>query len=92
MNGPNVCKIYESMLGYQHEQPTLHLIVYHIIWCPKRRRQVLQGQLAERLEQIVHEAAKERKPFRSISKGKAKLDVDLRVQGSWHQATISSHR
>jgi putative transposase len=33
--------------------------VYHIIWCPKRRRKVLQGKVAERFEQIVHEVAKE---------------------------------
>jgi REP-associated tyrosine transposase len=33
-------------------------MMYHIIWCPKRRRKVLLGQLAERLEQIVYEVAK----------------------------------
>ena len=60
MNGPNVCKKYKSMLDYQHGQHTVHLIVYHIIWCPKRWRKVLQGQLAERSVQIVHEIAKER--------------------------------
>ncbi len=46
-------------MDYQHEQHTVHLIVYHIIWCPKRRRKVLLGQLAQRLEQIIHEIAKE---------------------------------
>ena len=44
---------------YQHEQHTVHLIVYHIIWCPKRRRKVLVGKVAERLEQIVREVADE---------------------------------
>jgi REP element-mobilizing transposase RayT len=39
------------------EQQTVHLMMYQIIWCPKRRRKVLLGQLAERLEQIVHEVA-----------------------------------
>jgi len=33
--------------------------VSHIIWCPKQRRKVLQGRVAERLEQIVHEGANE---------------------------------
>jgi putative transposase len=44
-------------MDYTHEQHTVHLIVYHIIWCPKRRRKVLQGKIAARLEQIVHEVA-----------------------------------
>ena len=46
-------------MDYMHEQHTVHLIVYHIICCPKRRRKVLQGKIAERLEQIIHEVAKE---------------------------------
>lgn len=48
-----------NYMDYTHEQHTVHLIVYHIIWCPKRRRKVLQGKAAERLEQIVHEVANE---------------------------------
>lgn len=46
-------------MDYRHEQHTVHLIVYHIIWCPKRRRRVLQGKVAERLKQIIHEVANE---------------------------------
>lgn len=46
-------------MDYQHEQHSVHLIVYHIIWCPKRRRKALQGAIAQRLEQIVHEVAQE---------------------------------
>jgi putative transposase len=46
-------------MDYIHEQHTVHLIVYHIIWCPKRRRKVLQGKVTERLEQIVHEVVDE---------------------------------
>jgi putative transposase len=46
-------------MDYQHEQHTVHLIVYHIIRCPKRRRKVLQGAMAQRLEQIIHEVAHE---------------------------------
>ncbi len=32
---------------------------YHIIWCPKYRRGVLTGKIAERLEEIVNEKADE---------------------------------
>jgi REP-associated tyrosine transposase len=46
-------------MDYTHEQHTVHLIVYHILWCPKRRRKVLQGKVAQRLEQIIHEVAGE---------------------------------
>ena len=46
-------------MDYQHEQQTVHLIVYHIIWCPKRRRKVLQGDIAKRLEQLILEVCLE---------------------------------
>jgi putative transposase len=46
-------------MDYTHEQHTVHLIVYHIIWCPKRRRRVLIGKVAERLEQLIREVAHE---------------------------------
>lgn len=46
-------------MDYTHEQHTVHLIVYHIIWCPKRRRRILIGKIAGRLEQLIHEVAHE---------------------------------
>ena len=46
-------------MDYLHEQHTVHLIVYHIIWCPKRRRRRLRGEIAQRLEQLVNEVVNE---------------------------------
>jgi putative transposase len=46
-------------MDYQHEQHSVHLVVYHIIWCPKRRRKVLVGPVHDRLKQIVEEVATE---------------------------------
>jgi putative transposase len=46
-------------MDYTYEQHTVHLIVYHMIWCPKRRRQVLIGKVAERLEHLICEVAQE---------------------------------
>ena len=46
-------------MDYQHEQHNVHLVVYHIIWCPKRRRKVLVGPVHDRLKQIIHEVAGE---------------------------------
>ncbi len=61
MNGPISCIfvlfVYTINMDYQHEQQTVHLIVYHIIWCPKRRRKVLVGLVHDRLKQIIEEVA-----------------------------------
>src|SRR5579875_630179 len=42
-----------------HEQHTVHHILYHIIFCPKRRRKVLVGPLHDRLKQIIEQVAEE---------------------------------
>jgi len=44
---------------YQHTRTQVYLINYHLIWCPKRRRAILVGRVKTRLEQIIHEVAKE---------------------------------
>jgi len=46
-------------MEYQHERHTVHLVVYHIIWCPKRRRKVLVGAIKARFEQLLCEVASE---------------------------------
>lgn len=51
--------IHAVRVYHQHEQHTVHLIVYHIIWCPKRRRKVLVGPVHDRLKQILQEVASE---------------------------------
>lgn len=52
-----VVSSYTINMDYTHEQQSVHLIVYHIIWCPKRRRRILVGKIAERLEQLIQEVA-----------------------------------
>jgi len=51
--------VYMNEEKYIHEQHTVHHILNHIIWCPKRRRKVLVEAVAERLEQIMREVAQE---------------------------------
>lgn len=46
-------------MEYQHERHNIHLVVYHLIWCPKRRRKVLVGAIKARLEQLLREVASE---------------------------------
>jgi REP-associated tyrosine transposase len=47
-------------MDYQHEHHSVHLVVYHVIWCPKRRRKILNGPIHDRLAAIIHEVAEER--------------------------------
>ncbi|MFL5627660.1 MAG: IS200/IS605 family transposase [Ktedonobacteraceae bacterium] len=46
-------------MDYQHDRHSVHLIVYHLIWCAKRRRRVLVGPVQKRLQQIIHEVINE---------------------------------
>ncbi len=47
------------VMDYQHDRHRVHLIVYHLIWCPKRRRRVLVGPVQKRLKQIITEVITE---------------------------------
>ena len=47
-------------MDYKHGRNKVFLINYHIIWCPKRRKKVLTGNIKTRLEAIVYEVAKEK--------------------------------
>lgn len=44
---------------YIHEQHTVHHILYHIIFCPKRRRKILVDQVHDHLKQIIEQVAEE---------------------------------
>jgi putative transposase len=46
-------------MDFQHNRHSVHLIVYHVIWCPKRRRRVLVGPVQRRLKQIITEVITE---------------------------------
>jgi len=46
-------------MEYQHESHCVHLIVYHVIWCPKRRRSVLVGAVQDRLQQLIEQVVEE---------------------------------
>lgn len=40
-------------MEYQRDEQRVHLIVYHLIWCPKRRKAVLTGDIAKDCHEIV---------------------------------------
>jgi putative transposase len=47
-------------MEYGRGRNQVYLINYHLIWCPKRRKPVLVGDVGRRLEQILREVAKEK--------------------------------
>ena len=50
----------KQALEYQRDEHRVHLIVYHLIWCPRRRKPVLVNQIADRCEQLIAEKCSEK--------------------------------
>jgi putative transposase len=46
-------------MDYKTSGHQVYLINHHLIWCPKRRRKILVGNLKVRLEEITLQVAKE---------------------------------
>jgi putative transposase len=46
-------------MEYQRDEHRVHLIVYHLIWCPKRRKSVLVGQVAKDCRMLIEAKLKE---------------------------------
>ncbi len=38
---------------YQRDDHRVHLIIYHLIWCPRRRKPVLVGAVAARCRELL---------------------------------------
>jgi putative transposase len=49
-----------NIMEYKYSRNQVFLINYHLIWCPKRRKPVLIGEVSDRLKSILKEVAKER--------------------------------
>ena len=47
-------------LDYQRDEQQVHLIVYHLIWCPKRRRKVLVHQIGKHCEDLIRQKCDEK--------------------------------
>ena len=50
----------KSKLEYQRDEHRVHLIVYHLIWCTKRRKPILVGKLKERCQELLEAKCKEK--------------------------------
>jgi len=43
--------------NYRHKTTSVTLINYHFVWCPRRRRKVLTGDVEKRLLELIREVA-----------------------------------
>jgi len=48
--------VYER---WKHSKTSVYNVAYHIIWCPKYRRKVLDGKIKDRLYELLNEKAEE---------------------------------
>ena len=48
-------------MDFYRDEHRVHLIVYHLIWTPKRRKSVLTGKIAKDLETIMRDTAENNK-------------------------------
>lgn len=46
-------------LEYQRDEHRVHLIAYHLIWCPRRRKSILVGKMKERCQYLIEAKCKE---------------------------------
>ena len=48
------------MVTVRSNNNVVYLCTYHVVWCPKYRRPVIEGAVDERLKQIIREVCAER--------------------------------
>ncbi len=46
-------------MEYQKDEHRVHLIVYHLIFCPKRRKSVLVGDVAKECDRLIRAKCQE---------------------------------
>ena len=55
------CTINMASASYQHDEHRVHLVMYHLIFCPKRRKKVLVGDIGRDLDTLIREKCAEQK-------------------------------
>jgi len=46
-------------LSYQRDEHRVHLVVYHFVWCPKRRKAVLTEAIAQERQTLIEQVCVE---------------------------------
>ncbi|HEX4068637.1 MAG TPA: IS200/IS605 family transposase [Candidatus Babeliales bacterium] len=49
--------ILKNMSKYWHGSQTKHRLMYHLVWIPKYRKRVLNGEIADRIKELLYECA-----------------------------------
>ena len=47
-------------MAYQRDEHRVHLIIYHLVWCPKRRKAVLGDDIAKDCRALIEQKSAER--------------------------------
>ena len=47
-------------MEYQRDEHRVHLIVYHLVWTPRRRKAILLGEIARDCRNLIQEKCEER--------------------------------
>lgn len=47
-------------MDYQRDEHRVHLIVYHLVWTPKRRKPILVGEIASDCNSLIHQKCDEK--------------------------------
>ncbi len=47
-------------MDYKRDEHRVHLLVYHIVWTPKRRKAVLKNKIAQRCKELIHQKCEEK--------------------------------
>ena len=50
---------YNTGMEYKSSRNVVYSCKYHVVWCPKYRRKVLVGEIADRLRQLLVSTAEE---------------------------------
>jgi len=51
---------YNNNMKYNRDEHRVHLIIYHLIWCSKRRKPVLVNEIAKDCEKLIKEKCAQR--------------------------------
>jgi putative transposase len=50
---------YNVSMEYVHNRTSVVMVNYHLVWCPKYRRQLLVDKIKKRLQETIAEVAKD---------------------------------
>ena len=80
---------YNTIMEYKSSCNVVYSCKYHVVWCPKYRRKVLVGEIADRLRQLLVSTAEEVQAEvieREVMPDHAHLLIEINPQFGIHKA------